>query len=594
MPVSLKIRTLILCLSLLTSAASATEYSVFVKNNLKGLVDEEGNEIIPARYDDIGWSAGATSVVGKVIGFRERNSWGLINTKNEKITRARFSYLLPYTDKLIIAGFRKDGTNRSSYALINDDGKEVSKERYDYLLPAGDRLIAANNRGKDRIYGLIDEKSNVMLSFRYSMIRHLGQNRYAVSENTPLETLYDGGGNLLTNISFHKIEPFNRNNTIATRNGRLGMIDSNGNTTVPFAYQRIKYGSGENKVMPFAEWKILTAENELITKVNYDSVIPAGKNLYRARSLDGELIMNKMGKELTDYCRCSIAKVYDDYAMVMYNGKYGLLSRDGEWMLSPSYDSLIVTPSFYLASSTGKTQIREWFMLNKAGEKISEYDYQTIVHTENGLLPVKRRTLWGYMDRTGKEVIPAIYQKVQPFFYEMAVVDYMGAQGVISRDGSWVISPKEGSIDILSEDRFLITNRWGNHIADRFRRPVYETDHVLEPFDSLHLQATTKEGKIGLVDLSGNMVLSTIYDAVSPLMQDTVYIFDKGEKRGLLSKSGRVMVPIENEFEEFHDMHEDFFGVRIGEKYGFVDVNGDLRIANRYDSIGYFSDDMAP
>ncbi|MFA0961396.1 WG repeat-containing protein [Roseivirga sp. BDSF3-8] len=592
MPLVLKTIILSFCLSLFTLGANATEYSVFVKNNLKGLVDNEGNEIIPAEYDDIGWSRGSTHVVGRVIGYRKRNNWGLISTKNEKLTRAIYSYLVPFDKQLIIAGIRKDGTNRSTYFLINESGKPVSKQRYDYLAAAGNRLIAANNRGRGQLFGLVDAKQRTLISLQFSDISYLGASRYAVTTQPNAVALYDADGNDLTGPSFQFINPFDGTLAEAAKDGKLGQIDTGGNIVIPFAYRRMK--PGENTGMPFPEWKLLTGQNELLATVKYDSVIPAGKNLYRARSLKGELIMNGSGKALTDYCSCHIASVYPEYALVRRDDKYGLLDREGTWVLPPSYDSLIVGKDFYLASSTTATRLTQWHMLDESGKELSEYGYQTMIYSESGLIPVKRRNLWGYIDRKGKEVIPAIYQKVEPYRFDMAVVDYMGAQGVIDRDGEWVISPKEGRVDILSENRFLVKTRWGNHICDRHRRPVYETEQQLSPFDSLHLLATTDEGKVGLLDFSGNMVLSTMYDAVSPLMQDTVYIFDKGEKRGLLSKSGKVMIPIENEFEEFHDMHDDFFGVRIGGKYGFVDVNGDLRIANRYDSIGHFTEGMAP
>ena len=41
-------------------------------------------------------------------------------------------------------------------------------------------------------------------------------------------------------------------------------------------------------------------------------------------------------------------------------------------------------------------------------------------------------------------------------------------------------------------------------------------------------------------------------------------------------------------------INNDFIGIKLQSKYGFIDFNAKLRIANRYDSIGSFSENLAP
>jgi len=53
----------------------------------------------------------------------------------------------------------------------------------------------------------------------------------------------------------------------------------------------------------------------------------------------------------------------------------------------------------------------------------------------------------------------------------------------------------------------------------------------------------------------------------------------------------RTKVP-ENTQEIFHES-EGFIGLKKDGRYGFVDTNGSLRIANRYDSIGEFHEGLA-
>ena len=69
---------------LFVSASWAKEYSIIEKGQRKGLVNNRGKVIIPAEYEDLGWSEGEAEVIADVIGYKENNRWGLIKINNTK------------------------------------------------------------------------------------------------------------------------------------------------------------------------------------------------------------------------------------------------------------------------------------------------------------------------------------------------------------------------------------------------------------------------------------------------------------------------------------------------------------------------------
>ena len=70
--------------------------NVFEINGLKGAVDQSGNEIIPARYDELGWSDGIQDFNSGVIGYQKDEKWGLISSSDEIITPPLYNSIYPY------------------------------------------------------------------------------------------------------------------------------------------------------------------------------------------------------------------------------------------------------------------------------------------------------------------------------------------------------------------------------------------------------------------------------------------------------------------------------------------------------------------
>ena len=101
-------------------------------------------------------------------------------------------------------------------------------------------------------------------------------------------------------------------------------------------------------------------------------------------------------------------------------------------------------------------------------------------------------------------------------------------------------------------------------------------------------------GKKGLISPEGKRLLTTEYDEISELQNDTIFLFKKDQHWGIITKEGKIKLKLNNPIQEMYPMGDQFIGVKIDNKFGFVDINGDLRIANRYDDIGTFHENMAP
>src|SRR5690606_86177 len=199
---------------------------------------------------------------------------------------------------------------------------------------------------------------------------------------------------------------------------------------------------------------------------------------------------------------------------------------------------------------------------------------------------------WGFYNYEGNKVIPNQYDHVEPFIEGRAIARYLESDGVINRNGKWLIMPRKDKLTHIQNENYLFHSKDERGIINATLGEVFQTKHELIPLNHGFLEKT-KEGKVSLISPEGYKLLLTEYDHISTLQNDTVYFFSKDNHWGIITKHGNIKLNLKNPIQEMYPMGDIFIGVKIDNKYGFVDINGDLRIANQYEAIGDFSEDMA-
>ncbi|MFN8890297.1 MAG: WG repeat-containing protein [Cyclobacteriaceae bacterium] len=88
---------------LISASLHAEGYLLFEENGKKGIKNEQGQVVIPASFDALGWSDGSFSVIGQTTGYRLHEQWGLINLNKEFITQPLYTQLIYKSGEYIIA-----------------------------------------------------------------------------------------------------------------------------------------------------------------------------------------------------------------------------------------------------------------------------------------------------------------------------------------------------------------------------------------------------------------------------------------------------------------------------------------------------------
>ena len=336
---------------------------------------------------------------------------------------------------------------------------------------------------------------------------------------------------------------FTNGYTKVVRNKKAGLINESGKEVVPCMYEEI-------------EWN-----PELKSYINNDGL---AKALYKRKVG----LINSKNTIIAPFKYDQIDVFVNQIALVRMVKKYGYINLSGKEIIPCIYDEIEAYNDFLYAKKDNKIKL-----YNLTGNVITKNDYNTISYTYyKGLLKVTNDSLIGYIDSTGKEVIPCFYHQIifskinYPYFPEGVVhVKRFNKHGIITSKGK-VIVPCEYDWDI--------------------KLPLF-TDFV----------DVSKNGWIGIVNKFGNEVIPCKYseinwtqhddDADSTLRTKTLFIARYDENWGMLDDKNQVIIPFK--YEQLENFSNGLAVAGLNGKYGYINSNDSVVIPFIYDYCQNFN-----
>lgn len=386
------------------------------KNSKKGLLDKNLNPVLPLEYEDVSILVSEKdSKTGQqldVFSFGEYENEGLFFWPSKKIIPSQFQSVKRIFNHdstqvyIEVALAQKSSVYTSKKGLYNISGEEIIPVEYDNIQFIEDNFFAI---AKDSKYGLVDVRSGKVIETpRFSSISKMDKNliqlkekesakifdtksgKYLFPEHTYFAKTNDdslwmiGDANEVRLYDFENRRFISENFQnrryewnfkdqllIVEKSSKTGVINKSGKLIVPFEYDHIElFDSGEMRLETFKE-------NDLI-------------EFYYSKK-DGKFINNK------PYLESRYSGIHDGSAKmnsfflisdVLKNGEttYGLMDVSGNEVVKPVYTDIIS-----LNEETGFVT-----RIDKSGNYSSSSFFG-----------------FGILNKTGKEIIPPILNRIQ-------------------------------------------------------------------------------------------------------------------------------------------------------------------------------------
>lgn len=153
-----------------------------------------------------------------------------------------------------------------------------------------------------------------------------------------------------------------------------------------------------------------------------------------------------------------------------------------------------------------------------------------VSNSQKAVWKVKEGGLWGVLDFDGKVIAPANYHDISPTQQGSLVVRAGSFYGVLDYSGNWILPMEYSSVvPFRRYDRgiagYQVSTNNGTGYADSIGKIVipliYQSAFPLQsrrncPDVKIFFQVTTKEGKTGILNYNGEVILKPQYEYIQP------------------------------------------------------------------------------
>jgi hypothetical protein len=341
----------------------------------------------------------------------------------------------------------------------------------------------------------------------------------------------DRKGTLVIPAQFEEAEDFREGIALVKFNDKHEYIDRTGTVVTTVAYGK-PFSEGLAAIRTADKWGYINKTGKMVIAENYDSVDPFHDGLASVAINDKWYYIDTTGKVVLPV-KSSIENLVTDFCFIERN-----------------HDKFVIT-----GCGLGATWVE---FDNKIGYT---YNNETVIvpqqfqfglwHFQEGLAPFVINHKFGYINKAGKIVVPAIFDVALDFKDGFAYVESGWGNGYINRD---------------CYDTFAVA---GTHLFNEGLALVSgNKDYYIDKYGVVVIQ-----GKyIGGGDFhEGLAFMKTRYNG--PV--------------GYIDKTGKVVIPFQ--FSGARNFQEGLAAVKIHRKWGYIDKKGTLVIPAQFDETWDFN-----
>ena len=459
----------------------------------------------------------------ELIPYREGFKWGYSDNSGKIIIAPKFLSANFFCGKIAVVEIF-DSLNNRKIGLITQNGKLLAELEQTSIFTITDTSVMVMsydyNDYKNKYY-IIDIHKNITKLNQYKDVYYTSN--YGIAQTDSNCYLLDGKGVIIKEINcesvnnrlydsmipIEKLYEF-KNGFAHFGYGENNFIDKNGNKYLCTKPTYLQSSSSLNKSPNPVKSGLAIMEKEgqsgLLDSLG-SIIVPFGKydkidefsdgmaKVYINEELTGfintkgeELILSPKVKNPDDF-HCGFAKVetgkdFEEYGFINKKGKILKLKKryDEIGTFSEGFCLINFADQYGFIDTTGKEVIP------------ATLEFEFVDNFSDGLCRVKKDSLYGFIDKKGIAVIPPSFTDVTSFYNGVAQLDYASATAYYNGSDSF-------------KYRLYLINKSGEKLPYYF-----EEDE--EWFSGYHIINYTENGLKGLIDSNNNIVVNCQYEYI--------------------------------------------------------------------------------
>ena len=260
------------------------------------------------------------------------------------------------------------------------------------------------------------------------------------------------------------------------------------------------------------------------------------------------------------------------YYSVYSNGKFGVIDNNGDFIVSPEYDELVIIPNktkpvfvcvYDVNDETGeyKTKVindqkQEIITGYDKVEAIDNFDNFQNIWFEDNVLRVSKDGKYGLVDFEGEVLLPCEYEIIESL---------KGVKGnfLVTKDSKVGLVNEKGQFIINAEYSRILTLAQG-----------YNNEYII----------IDENGNYGLIGTSGRVIIEPKYQEIKYLNSGTIFAVKEGEDWKAVNENGEVVL---EGYDDLKEATSDGIIVVKDGKCGIVSITNEVKIEPTYEDLKY-------
>lgn len=435
---------------------------VVQKGRALGIVNENGQIVCEPVLQDLKEMNGRMAIVIQSDTTNEMDMlWnligegnlkrGLINSKGKYVTECKYDeifddelngYYYPFIrdERYVNDSVVNDvPVMIGTYGIIDSTGRVLSEPIFTEIPVYGDGMFRVKLNGK---YGYADLTGHVTIPPQWDFAVAFSEGKAIVSDNGKSSIIGKDGSVIKDNLGYGTGMYRFMNNRARCRaaDGSYGFINSLGERVIPTVYDAADdYTDGYAVVSKDNKYGVIDTNGNFTIPAEYEFIYYLGDGFFQVKNKDGKAgVLSSAGETIIQMNFDNVFHLQKNYFMVESEGLSGCYDVTGKQIYPASSQmQLFFVQGRSLVSKDSKTG-----MIDTTGKYIFPAEYDSIGYFFNGYTTLYKNGVYGAADSTGKIIVAPHYIELRPFLNGYAVFRKKGKFGFLNSSGQVIAEPE--------------------------------------------------------------------------------------------------------------------------------------------------------